>query len=116
MARLHALANIDIVDEIFQWFNYELVHGYSLAATTDYRTADYVWSAGDDVESERRRSLASAARVCKVFYEPALRVLWRQLESLVPFFSLLSSFTKVREGVEQPFGWDPRDIYVRDSL
>ena len=110
MATHHALANIDIVDEVFQWFDYELTHGYPLEQTSDFVAGE---SAGEDVETERRRSLASAARTCKSFHEPALRVLWRQLESLIPFFSLLPSFTKVQENVEQPFSsWHPRDIYV----
>ncbi|KAI0656460.1 hypothetical protein C8Q70DRAFT_335619 [Cubamyces menziesii] len=109
MATHHALANIDIVDEVFQWFDYELTHGYPLEQTSDFVAGE---SAGEDVEIERRRSLASAARTCKSFHEPALRVLWRQLESLIPFFSLLPSFTKVQENVEQPFSsWHPRDIY-----
>lgn len=36
-----------------------------------------------------RRSLARLARTCKAFKEPALNVLWRDLDSLVPLLSLL---------------------------
>ncbi|KAI0656461.1 hypothetical protein C8Q70DRAFT_935681 [Cubamyces menziesii] len=100
-------SNADILDEIFEWFDYEHIHGHSLVDTITHTGYD----TSMDVEIARRRSLASAARVCKAFQEPALRILWRQLESLMPFFILLPSFKKVQENVEQPFGWTSRDIF-----
>ncbi|KAI0323759.1 hypothetical protein GY45DRAFT_531602 [Cubamyces sp. BRFM 1775] len=103
----YVLSNADILDEIFQWFEYEHTHGHSLVDTITHTGYD----TSTDAETARRRCLASAARVCKAFQEPALRILWRQLESLLPFFILLPSFTKVQENVEQPFGWTSRDIF-----
>ncbi|OCH92360.1 hypothetical protein OBBRIDRAFT_717559, partial [Obba rivulosa] len=38
---------------------------------------------------EIRRTLARAARVCKAFYEPALKILWKELNSLMPLLQLL---------------------------
>lgn len=35
-----------------------------------------------------RRSLARLARTCKAFKDPALNMLWRDLDSLVPLLSL----------------------------
>lgn len=105
-------SSTDILDEIFQWFDYEHTHGHSLVDTitrTGYDTST-------DAEIVRRKSLANAARVCKDFQEPALRVLWRQLESLMPLFIFLPSCKKVQENVEQPFGWTPRDIFVSFSV
>lgn len=42
-----------------------------------------------------RMALARAARVCREFSAPALAVLWRDIEDLVPLFSLFSSFKAV---------------------
>ncbi|KAI0656436.1 hypothetical protein C8Q70DRAFT_1056669 [Cubamyces menziesii] len=65
-----------------------------------------------DAEAERRRNLASAARVCKAFHEPALRVLWRQLESLLPFFSLIGPpFAMVQKEAETYCLRPARDVY-----
>ncbi|KAI0328281.1 hypothetical protein GY45DRAFT_1326547 [Cubamyces sp. BRFM 1775] len=102
------LSNVDILDEIFQWFDYELTHGHPLVDLVSF----IGYTPPPDVEAVRRRSLASAARVCKAFHDPAIRVLWRQLESLLPLFSLIgSSFAKVQENVKQPNGQPFCDIY-----
>jgi hypothetical protein len=38
-----------------------------------------------------RRSLSRLARTCKAFSEPALNVLWRELDSLLPIIGLFPS-------------------------
>ena len=43
----------------------------------------------------KRRTLARSARVCKAFHRPAVCVLWRRLEDLIPLFKVLPSFVKV---------------------
>ncbi|KAI0753447.1 hypothetical protein C8Q80DRAFT_1351706 [Daedaleopsis nitida] len=43
---------------------------------------------------ELRRTLACSARVCQIFYEPALNVLWCALDNLVPLLRLLPGFEK----------------------
>jgi hypothetical protein len=35
-----------------------------------------------------RRSVSRLARTCKAFCEPALNVLWRELDSLIPIIAL----------------------------
>ena len=35
-----------------------------------------------------RRSISRLARTCKAFCEPALNVLWRELDSLIPILAL----------------------------
>ena len=40
--------------------------------------------------SSAQRDLAACARVCHSFTEPALRLLWAQIDSLVPLWSLLA--------------------------
>ncbi|KAI0328264.1 hypothetical protein GY45DRAFT_1015639 [Cubamyces sp. BRFM 1775] len=108
MAQQCALTNADILDEILEWFDYEPTHGHPVVDTVSYTGYD----TSEDDEAERRRNLANAARVCKAFHEPALRVLWRQLESLFPFFSLIGpSFAVAQENVEQPYGRPSRDLY-----
>ncbi|RPD56084.1 hypothetical protein L226DRAFT_571922 [Lentinus tigrinus ALCF2SS1-7] len=44
---------------------------------------------------EKRRTLARSARVCKAFHGPAIRVLWRRLEDIIPLFRILPSFVNV---------------------
>ncbi|TBU58078.1 hypothetical protein BD310DRAFT_927940, partial [Dichomitus squalens] len=43
----------------------------------------------------RKRTLASAARVCVAFHEPAMRLLWRNLDSLHPLLAPLTSYIRV---------------------
>ena len=109
MDQQSTLLNVDILDEIFQWFDYEVIHGHPLMDLVTFKG----YKSSRDVEVVRRRSLASASRVCKAFHEPALRVLWRQLESLMPLFSVIEpSFTKVQEDAEQPYDGSFCDTYV----
>jgi hypothetical protein len=35
-----------------------------------------------------RRSLSRLARTCRAFSEPALKILWRELDSIVPILGL----------------------------
>lgn len=58
----------------------------------------------------KRRALACSARVCRLFFTPAIRVLWRRLEDLFPLLFLLSAFIKV--GESQSLG----DLYVSAYL
>lgn len=39
-----------------------------------------------------RRSLSRLARTCRAFAEPALNVLWRELDSLVPIIGLFPNY------------------------
>lgn len=39
---------------------------------------------------ENKRTLARAARVCKAFSKPALSVLWRTIDDVLPLFRVLS--------------------------
>ena len=49
-----------------------------------------------DLEKDvKRETLARCARVCKAFYLPAIRVLWRRLYDLFPLLFLLPSFKKI---------------------
>lgn len=60
--------------------------------------------------SIRRRDLARAARVCRAFYEPAMATLWRILPNLKVAWTLLPSFTLIRnEDAED----DANFYYVR---
>lgn len=43
-----------------------------------------------------RRTVSRLARTCKSFCEPALNVLWRELDSLVPVIGLFPSHTLKR--------------------
>ncbi|KAI9069376.1 hypothetical protein FKP32DRAFT_1671432 [Trametes sanguinea] len=53
-----------------------------------------------DSENEGRRTLARLARVCKALHEPAVCVLWRELDSIFPIFLVLPSFVLRRENAE----------------
>ncbi|KAH9852290.1 hypothetical protein C2E23DRAFT_194910 [Lenzites betulinus] len=75
----HALSVTDIVNEIFDWF----ADGtFSVAFPSDLSG-----------ETGRRATLASSARVCKVFHEAAIRVLWsRMLDGIYPVLHLFPLF------------------------
>ena len=73
--------NEDVLCAIFEQFD---LHGGSGIYTTP------------DVATQA--TLAHSARVCKAFYEPAIRVLWRRLEDCYPLFALLPQLMKVDEG------------------
>ena len=49
----------------------------------------------EDGDRRGRQTLARLARVCVAFYEPAMRLLWRRLDSVHPLFSALTSYVKV---------------------
>ena len=42
-------------------------------------------------------TLASCARVSRAFSQPALEVLWEELDSMQPLFSILRKFVKIFE-------------------
>ncbi|KAI0823999.1 hypothetical protein BC628DRAFT_1381053 [Trametes gibbosa] len=90
-----ALGNDDILDEIFGCF--QLLHisqGYrsTIAVSENYR---------------RRVTLAHLARVCTVFYEPAVRTLWRRLSNISPLLNLLHSSVSLGEEIRsvEDTGW-----------
>ncbi|KJA23498.1 hypothetical protein HYPSUDRAFT_215086 [Hypholoma sublateritium FD-334 SS-4] len=45
-----------------------------------------------DMEPSTRKDLRSAALACKSFFQPAISLLWRKLDSLMPILKLISSF------------------------
>ena len=73
MATCAALTNSDILSLIFKHFD-----------SNDPREDLPAW--------------ARAARVRVAFHEPAIRLLWRKLDSVIPLLSLLpTSFTRVKD-------------------
>lgn len=50
-----------------------------------------------DLEPTTRSNLFSAARTCKAFLNPAITLLWRKLESILPVLKLLSAFVLVND-------------------
>ncbi|OCH87238.1 hypothetical protein OBBRIDRAFT_889953 [Obba rivulosa] len=68
----------------------------------------------DMQKSLKRKALARAARVCKLWSEIALRVLWNELDSAGPLLNLFSTFTPAQPEVGRenallgevfPFEW-----------
>ncbi|KAJ2976500.1 hypothetical protein NUW54_g11554 [Trametes sanguinea] len=53
-----------------------------------------------DSPHERRQDLARLARVCQAFHEPAVRVLWRELDTIYHLFLVLPSFVLRRRNAE----------------
>ncbi|OSD02362.1 hypothetical protein PYCCODRAFT_1435362 [Trametes coccinea BRFM310] len=51
-------------------------------------------------QDERRKTLARLARVCQAFHEPAIRVLWRELDTIFHLFLVLPSFVLSRQNAE----------------
>lgn len=63
---------------------------------------------GGCTTDEQRQQLASLCRVCKTFYDLAVKVLWARLPSLRPLLSLLPEFDYayrlyIFSGSTQPF-------------
>ncbi|KAI9067914.1 hypothetical protein FKP32DRAFT_207235 [Trametes sanguinea] len=77
MAQHHALSTIELLDEIFHHLQ------PTPKATSCYRPF-FTW-----IDREGSSALARAARVCKVFYAPACRVLWQQMVNLEPLLPLV---------------------------
>lgn len=66
---------------------------------TIYEHFDQSWdgiNVSGKQEAENQEALARSARVCKAFYEPSVRVLWRRLEALFPLLCLIPTFTQIR--------------------
>jgi hypothetical protein len=70
------LVNGDILEHIFSFF--------------DPGFFDDVW----DINRTTRKYLLSAALTCKPFFEPATNLLWKTMESMIPFFKILPEFVK----------------------
>ncbi|OSC97990.1 hypothetical protein PYCCODRAFT_1037577 [Trametes coccinea BRFM310] len=77
MTSHRAFSHVDILCEVCEWV--DCIPG------TRYQT---------------RRTLASLARVCKALHEPAVRLLWRELDSIFQIFLVLPSFVLRRENAE----------------
>ncbi|KAI0828697.1 hypothetical protein BC628DRAFT_1363972 [Trametes gibbosa] len=73
-----ALSVVDIVNEIFEWYEYTM---FSAAFASE-----------GSAETERRATLASSARVCRIFHEAAIHVLWSMFDDIYPILHLLPSF------------------------
>ena len=69
----------DLLHTIFDYFDFELCLG---------------WEAAEGIQ--RRMTLISLATVCRDFHQPAMRVLWRVLDTIFPLLELFSSLVKVR--------------------
>ena len=73
------LVNVDILEHIFSFF--------------DPGFFDDVW----DIDRTTRKYLLFAALTCKPFFEPATNLLWKIMESIIPFFKVLPEFVKASE-------------------
>ncbi|KAH9930905.1 uncharacterized protein B0H18DRAFT_1143570 [Fomitopsis serialis] len=99
MALHRALSNDDIVSYILEDFRAPTRH-----------TA-FVPTHLDVARGKQWKTLASCARVSRAFSEPALRLLWRELPSLLPFLSLGLSLVEVKPGIiSSSFGSDIDDL------
>ncbi|KAH6904146.1 hypothetical protein BKA70DRAFT_1193385 [Coprinopsis sp. MPI-PUGE-AT-0042] len=47
-----------------------------------------IFTAVRDLESKRPKTMAALARTCRSFYEPAIKVLWREIPGIYPVASL----------------------------
>lgn len=81
------LVNVDILERIFSFF--------------DPAFFDDIW----DIDRKTKKYLLSAALTCKSFFEPATNLLWKTMESMIPFFKILPEFVKAS-------GSELADIYV----
>ncbi|KAJ7081190.1 hypothetical protein B0H15DRAFT_953200 [Mycena belliarum] len=66
----------------------------------------------------RRESLRLLALTCKVFSPVALKLLWRQLDNLIPLLHLLEGFKNERGSAyflfqsQEPSGWETFDFHA----
>ena len=76
--------------DIFQCLDpgYEAIYG--LSQTSDEAEAVVATFA----RRESQKTLARAAQVCRAFSEPALDVLWRNVDNIVHLLSLLPAFSR----------------------
>ena len=75
------LVNVDILEHIFRYF------------FNSHASFDDVW----DTNPTTRKYLLSAALTCKSFFEPATNLLWRCMESMIPFLKVLPEFVRINE-------------------
>ncbi|KAI0325902.1 hypothetical protein GY45DRAFT_176273 [Cubamyces sp. BRFM 1775] len=80
-----ALTCVDILEEVFEWLI--LIPGRKHNKHNQKKDEHHVG----------RRALAHCARVCKVFFQPAVRVLWARLDSVFPILNTLPSLIMVSE-------------------
>ncbi|KAI0763014.1 hypothetical protein C8Q74DRAFT_1293209 [Fomes fomentarius] len=81
-----ALYNSDLLSQIFEYFARPPHSGSSISIAE---------AAVHEVGYEEL-TLRSAARVCKAFVDPANRVLWRSIPSLLPLWLILPPLKRVR--------------------
>ncbi|KAH9887322.1 hypothetical protein C8Q73DRAFT_260760 [Cubamyces lactineus] len=94
-----ALTCIDILDEVFIWFD----------------LANF-FNAFNCVDDDRTRALARSARVCKAFFQPAIRVLWRRLENAVVIFHTLPSLLQVSEDKQTRGGLPHPEYHLPEDV
>ena len=73
------LVNVDILERIFSFF--------------DPAFFDDTW----DIDRKTRKYLLSAALTYKPFFEPAMNLLWKTMESIIPFLKILPEFVKAED-------------------
>lgn len=101
MSAHRALFVADILIEIFEWYSPSLFP--TIRSPGSY----------EDMEYERKRTLAYAARVSKPFHEAAIRILWCSLDTIHPIFNLLPSLRKVEEHLDACNSRNSYSVYVR---
>ncbi|GBE80572.1 hypothetical protein SCP_0302870 [Sparassis crispa] len=108
-----ALYNDDIVREIVGNLSAEY-HLKMKMNKKGFPTEDYLetLAAVSPELQGSKEALVACARVCKSFSEPALRGLWRKLETVTP---LLSLFSTCKEGPQETSNQDSRDEPLEDS-
>ena len=75
---MNVLRNLDLLELIFSYF-----------AIPNTRYCDF---------GKRRRRLLRAGLICKAFFEPAMNLLWYQMESFLPLLLVIPVVTE-REGI-----------------
>ncbi|KAI9062613.1 hypothetical protein FKP32DRAFT_814058 [Trametes sanguinea] len=95
----NALLNVDILCEIFGYFDYAGYLGLEGSPGGIQFYLVYRRKGDTEMDIQRTRTLAGLARVCKAFSEPALKVLWSQLYSSLPLFRVLPTLCKAEENV-----------------
>ncbi|KAI0355914.1 hypothetical protein OH77DRAFT_1520510 [Trametes cingulata] len=90
-----ALFMVDVLSEIFEWYDSRVfMDEFSVTRL-----------------SERTTTLAQSARVCKSFHQAAIRVLWRSPHGFFPVLKLLPSLRQVVGVDGKPFADGGYEIY-----
>ena len=106
-ARVSALNNQDILLSIFKHLDPE-IQITDPPPSLNLRTG-YDQKKQNQLQFERTRTLASAARVCRAFLDPALDVLWRSLNDI-------SVFLRITQKLERSSSWTMSGSWVRKKV